>query len=158
MKTEIDPGYKLIETASLIKFKVISQDIQPTINDEDLHVEVDLQIIDEDGNPSEDDVEWGAFGFIFVIAMLSFADAKPRNLSSIDYKQKDEFSVGHLFDCLEFANGELKFYADYINGRCLKTRIVVRKDGSVSLETTNRGKALLHWLDRLKGKGKLKAI
>jgi hypothetical protein len=48
--------------------------------------------------------------------------------------------------------GELHFEADYIRGRRLKTRIAVRADGTVRLETTGRGKAVLRWLERMQGR------
>ena len=105
--------------------------------------------------PDENSVEWGAFGFIFILAILSFADARPRGASEMHYNEKDEFLIENLLDCLQFKNGELYFYADYIAGRCLKTEIIVRQDGTVSIVTVNRGKALIHWLERLKGKGKI---
>lgn len=41
---------------------------------------------------------------------------------------------------------------DDIRGRRIKTRIVVRSNGTVTLETIGRGKAALRWLDQLKGK------
>ena len=46
--------------------------------------------------------------------------------------------------------GELRFDADYISGRWVKTRIVVRSNGSITLtlETIGRGKAALRALRR----------
>jgi hypothetical protein len=44
--------------------------------------------------------------------------------------------------------GELRFDADYISGRRVKTRIVVRANGSITLETIGRGKAALRALRR----------
>jgi len=77
----------------------------------------------------------------------------------MEYVEVDNFTVADLLDCIEFTiDGELKFYADYIAGRCLKTGITVRKDGSVTINTINRGKALIHWLDKLKGKKNLQAV
>jgi hypothetical protein len=151
-------AYALIQTGCLVDFKIINQDIQPTLDGCNLNIKVDLQITDEDGNPDENSVEWGAFGFIFVLAILSFADSRPRGISEIDYNENDEFLIENLFDCLRFKNGELYFHADYIAGRCLKTEIIVRHDGIVSIVTVNRGKALIHWLERLKGKGKLHEV
>jgi hypothetical protein len=46
----------------------------------------------------------------------------------------------------------LCFDADYIRGRRVEIRIVVRSNGMVTLETTGRGKAALRWLEQLKGK------
>lgn len=54
--------------------------------------------------------------------------------------------------------GELHFEADYIRGRRLKTRVAVRADGTVRLETTGRGKAVLRWLERMQGRQLLHVV
>ena len=41
----------------------------------------------------------------------------------------------------EFEQGELRFSADYVRGRCVKTDITVRADGTTTLAT--RGQARL---------------
>ena len=38
-----------------------------------------------------------AFGFIYSIAVLSFADARPRGTYDIDFEDDDEFSVQDFF-------------------------------------------------------------
>lgn len=45
---------------------------------------------DEEGEEYEPDdiVEWGAFGFLFTVGVLSFADARPREASIIEYAEK----------------------------------------------------------------------
>ena len=43
----------------------------------------------------------------------------------MDFVNDDEFTVGDLFECLRFANGELQFSSDYLRGRCMKTDITV---------------------------------
>ena len=57
-----------------------------------------------------------------------------------------------LIERLRFVRGELCFDADYIRGRRIKTRIVVRSNDTVTLETIGRGKGALRWLDQLNGK------
>lgn len=158
IRPEKNTAHRLIETGSLVPFKVIKQDIHIESDGIDSYVKVVLQIIDEEGSPCRDTVEWGAFGFIFVLAILSFEDARPRGMSSIDYQEHDSFTVDDLFDCLKFTYGELKFDADYIAGRCMKTRITMDKDGLVSISTRNRGKSLIHWMERLQGKKKFELI
>lgn len=101
---------------------------------------------------AEEDVDWCAFGLIFSIAVLSFADARTRGMSDIDFIDSDEFSVKDFFECLHYEDGQIKFYADYIRGRCMKTRITVEKDGTVRLGAVNRGEAANRWVDKLKGK------
>jgi hypothetical protein len=147
-------GYKLLETAALVDFKVGDPIIQSSIDGEYISLQVDLQIgtDDEDEEYSTNAVEWAAFGLIFALGVLSFADARPRGHSDIDFVDDDEFTVGDLFECLRFVNGELHFESDYLRGRCMKTDITVRKDGRVTLSTRNRGQAALRWLDRLQGK------
>jgi hypothetical protein len=57
-----------------------------------------------------------------------------------------------------FLRGELHFDADYIRGRRVKTHIVVRSNGTCTIETVGRGKAALRWLERLRGKKHLQVV
>jgi hypothetical protein len=61
-------------------------------------------------------------------------------------------------ECLRFVRGELHFEADYIRGRRIKTRVAVRANGTVRLETIGRGKAALRWLEQMKGKEFLRVV
>ena len=93
---------------------------------------------DEDGEP-HNDAERCALGFIYALGVLSFADARPRGVSGMHFDQKDDWSVGDMLRRLRFERGELRFYADHVRGRCLKTTVVVRSDGTFPLDTVNRG-------------------
>jgi len=90
--------------------------------------------------------------------VLSFAEARPRNVSSLDYHEKDEFTIADFIEGFRFVRGELHFDADYIRGRRIKTRIAVRANGTVRLETIGRGKAVLRWLDRIQGRKLLQSV
>ena len=103
-------------------------------------------------------MEWGAFGFIFALAALSFADARPRGFSDVEFIENDEFGVADLFDGLRYVRGEIHFSADYLRGRSLITDIIVRTNGTVTLTTRNRDKTAKRWLDTLKGKKHLKLV
>ncbi len=103
-------------------------------------------------------VEWGAFGFLFVIGALSFHDARPRGASEMDYQEDDEFRVGDFLTGLQFRGGELRFDADYVRGRRMKTWVRVRQDGTGVIETVGRGKSAMHWIARLKGGKPLRAV
>jgi hypothetical protein len=46
---------------------------------------------------------------MFVVGVLSFAEARPRNMSSVDYQEKDEFTVADFIEGLRFVRGELHF-------------------------------------------------
>jgi len=39
-----------------------------------------------------------------------------------------------------------------LRGRCVKTNIVVRRDGTVVVETRGRSDVALRWIERLQGK------
>ncbi len=101
---------------------------------------------------TEEDIQWCVFAFIYSIAVLSFADARPRGMSDLDFEGDDEFSVKDFFECLHYEYGQIRFHADYIRGRCIKTSITAEKDGTVKIGTVNRGEAASRWVDKLKGK------
>lgn len=92
------------------------------------------------------------------MATLSFADARPRGCSENEYDPDSEFTIADLFECLRYENGGLRFAADYVRGRCMKTDVIVRSSGRVTLSTRCRGQAALRWADRLKGKKMLEAV
>jgi len=68
----------------------------------------------------------------------------------LEYEAKDEFKLADFIERLRLVQGELCLDADYIRGRRIKTRIAVRANGTVRLETIGRGKAVLRWLERMK--------
>jgi hypothetical protein len=59
---------------------------------------------------------------------------------------------------MEFSRGRLHWHADYVRGRCIKTTVEINPDGTMLIETVNRGEATLRWIDRLKGKQYLQAV
>lgn len=82
---------------------------------------------------------------------MSFADARSNSVS-------DEFTVDDLVTELRFERGTLSLDLDYVRGRLVKTRMDVHADGSVVIDTVNRGKSLLRWLERLRGKKHLEVV
>ena len=151
-------GYQLLEAASLVEFRIVKPLIQTSTDGENIFLQIDLMLGVADEEESAEIAEWASFGLIFALAVLSFADARPRGLSDQDLVDGDEFTVSDLFECLRFVSGELRFSSGYLRGRCMKTDITVRKDGMLTLSTRNRGQAALFWLDRLQGKKKLALI
>jgi hypothetical protein len=85
-------------------------------------------------------------------------EARRRESSALDYRETDELTVSDFVACLGFRRGALEFRADYIRGRRMKTEIIIRSDGSVTLTTIGRGKAPLRWLERIQGKTALRVI
>ena len=151
-------GYQLLETASLVDFSIGEPIIQACTDGENIFLKVDLMLGGDEEEEPADIAEWASFGLIFALAVLSFADARPRGLSDRDFVDDDEFTVSDLFECLRFVSGELRFSSDYLRGRCMKTDIAVRKEGQLTLSTRNRGQAALRWLDRLQGKKMLTLV
>ena len=152
-------GYELLKTGTLVSFRIVEEEVLSAPDEAEFGLRLQLKFVpdDEDEEQDEDEAaddtaEWGAFGFMFVVGVLSFAEAKPRNASVLEYEEKDEFRLADFIERLRFVRGELRFDADYIRGRRVKTRAVVRSNGTVTLETIGRGKAALRWLEQLKGK------
>ena len=158
-------GYKLLETGTLVAFRILEEKVLPAPDEAEFGLRLQLKFVaDEEENErdedevAEDTAEWGSFGFLFVLGALSFEDAKPREMSALEYQEKDELKFADFIEGLSFVRGELHFDADYIRGRRIKTRIIVRSSGTCTIETTGRGKAPLRWLERLQGKRLLKLV
>ena len=153
-------GYELLKTGTLVSFRLEKEEVLNAPADEaEFGLRLELKFVpdgddeeEDEDDVAEDTAEWGAFGFMFVLGALSFAEAKPRNVSVVDYQEKDEFRLADFMERLTFIRGELHFDADYIRGRRVKTRLAVRSNGTVMLETIGRGKAALRWLEQLQGK------
>jgi hypothetical protein len=153
-------GYELLQTGTLVSFRIVEEVVLEAPDEAEFGLRLQLKFVpneedeeqDDEDDAAEDTAEWGVFGFMFVIAVLSFAEAKPRNASVVEYEETDEFRLADFIEGLRFVRGELHFDADYIRGRRVKTRIVARSNDSVILETIGRGKAALRWLEQHKGK------
>lgn len=158
-------GYELLKSGLLVAFRVLEEEVLAAPDEAEFGMQLLLKFVAEDGEDdqdeddiAEDTAEWGALGFMFVLGVLSFAEAKPRNASVADYSEKDEFRLADFMERLRFVRGELHFDADYIRGRRIKTRVAVRANGTVRLETTGRGKAALRWLEQMRGKKLLRVV
>jgi len=148
-------GMHLLEQGTLLEFETFDVDLIPGSDEGEFGVRIRLRLgIEED----DTDVEWGGLGFMFVLALLSFGDARPRGMSECDYQEKEELTVADFLAGLTYVNGNLRYYGDYIRGRRVKTSIVVSADATVVLETVGRGKAAVRWLDRLKGKKAMRVV
>lgn len=158
-------GRELLKTGLLVAFRIVEEEVIATLDEAEFGMRLRLKFVADDGedDQDEDDVaqstaEWGALGFLFVLGVLSFADAKSRNASELEYLDKDDFTLADFMERLRFVRGELHYDADYVRGRRIKTHAAVRADGTVTLETIGRGKAALRWLERMKGKQLLRVV
>ena len=158
-RQELPIEYQLLRQAALAEIVVSDTQINPTSAD-DKHVRIEGRLgleEDEDGEPAND-AEHYAFGFIYALGVLSFADARPRGASGMHFEEKDDWAVGDMLRRLRFERGELHFYADYVRGRCMKTTVIVRADGTFMLDAVNRGEAATRWIAQLQGRRFLRAI
>ena len=94
-------AFRLLETGVALPFRVVKEEVLPAPDESEFGMRVTLQREDPEdpeGN-AQKLVEWGAFGFMFVLALLSFADARPRGFSESEYNEADELvRSGHIGD------------------------------------------------------------
>ena len=147
-------GIELLKTGTLAEFEVVGTKVEPAPDGETKYVRIEMQLraSDDDDRDPEDEVESFAIGLMFVLAVMSFHDAGPRGYSEKLYVDEDEFTVGDFVTALRFVRGELHLAVDYLRGRCVKTDIIVRRDGWVIVETRGRNDVALRWIERLQGK------
>jgi len=157
--TRKSPEQSLLETGTLVLFRVVDAHTELSPDRENIFVRVDLvfESDDQDIEPVEI-VEWSAFGFLFTLAALSFHDARPRGMSELDFQPGDEFTVVDFFECLTFGERGLCLHTDYVRGRSMKTDVTIRPDGSVTLTTWGRGQSALRWLDQLQCKKRIAEV
>jgi len=158
-RQELPIEYELLRQAALAEIVVSDTQINPTSAD-DKHVRIEGRLgleEDDDGEPANDGEHY-AFGFIYALGVLSFADARPRGDSGRYFEEKDDWAVGDMLRRLRFERGELHFYADYVRGRCMKTTVIVRADGTFMLDAVNRGEAATRWIAQLQGRRFLRTI
>jgi hypothetical protein len=160
MSEDRSAGEALLRTGVIMPVRIVEESVMPGADEGEFALRLALSFQDED-SPEEgraEVVEWGALRFLFAIGVLSFADARPRGFSDREYVERDEFRVADFLAGLKFSNGELHLDTDYVRGRRMKSRVVVRPDGTGTLETIGRGKAALRWIARLKGEKPLRAL
>ena len=150
---------RLFETGTLVRFRILDTHTEVAPDGKNLFVRVDLVLEDDEHDVEpEEIVEWGAFGFLFALAALSFQDARPRGMSERDFETEDVLTVADFLDALSFARNGLSLQTDYVRGRSMKTEATVRPDGTVRLTTWGRGTSALHWLGRLQGKKRVRLV
>lgn len=147
-------GIELLRTGALAEFEVVGTKVEPAADRETKHVRIEMRLrsSDDDDREPEDEVECFGLGFMFVLAQMSFQDAGPRGYTEKTFVDEDEFTVSDFVSALRFVRGELHLEVDYLRGRCVKTDIVVRRDGTVVLETRGRNDVALRWIDLLQRK------
>jgi hypothetical protein len=110
------------------------------------------------GDDEESHVEWAALGFIYALGVLSFAAARPRGVSGIDFEEHDQWTAADLLRHLRYEGGRLVCETDYVRGRMMKTDVTVSRDGRFVLTTTNRGEGASRWVAQIQGKKVLRPV
>ncbi len=155
-------GYKLISTGTLVNFDIVGTKVEETEGGVVVQIELalgEIEDYDEGEAPfRSEDHEWGGLGFMFCLAVLSFADARPRGVSDMHHLEGDQLTVADFLEGFRYVRGEMQYSRDYIRGRCVKTDITVRPDGTANLTTRSRGEAAVRWVQRLKGKKVLELV
>lgn len=148
---QIPVEHKLLHSASLLDWTVLSEEATPALGNEDWVVRMELQV-------DESVIYASAHGALFAIGVLSFHDGRPRGISGQWFEDEDQFSISDFLEHLRFERGKLNLSLDYIRGRCLKTEVEISSNGKISLKTVNRGKAALGWIAKLQGKKLVKSV
>jgi len=144
---------ELLKTAVAVSFSVDINEIGPLVDPQE--VSVRLVGTFEDG---ETEAAWAAMPFLYAVACLSFADARPRGNSAGDFGPKDELELSDFLPHLRLSPRGLEWYGDYIKGRRVKTDLRVSPSGRFEVQTWERGEAATRWLDRLQGRRPLQAV
>lgn len=93
MSEDRSAGEALLRAGVIVPLRILEESVMPGADEGEFALRLALSFEDED-SPKEDRaevVEWGALGFLFVIGVLSFADARPRGFSEREYVERDEF-------------------------------------------------------------------
>lgn len=151
--------YDLLKDVVALDLEVLDTKVEHF--QDNTHVKIVMRDAGVDGDDEDDYsnvIESCAWGLIFAFGVLSFADARPRGFSDIEFVEEDDWRVGDMLRHLRFERGRLHFYADYVRGRMMKTSIDIDRDGTITLETVNRGEAATRWVAKLQGKKVLQLV
>ncbi len=145
--------HELLQNAVAAEVTVTSAEVSPTSTG-DRYVRIEGRLGDDENSH----VEWAAIGFIYAIGVLSFAAARPRGVSGMDFEEKDQWTAADLLRHLRYERGRLVCETDYVRGRMMKTDVTVFPDGRFTLTTTNRGEAVSRWVAQIQGKKVLRPV
>lgn len=151
MEQDLPIEHQLVQTAVLVDIKVEDTVVKPTVDNDDFRVRIVMHV-------DEEELETSAFALIFTLGALSFHDGRPRGFSGMHFDDDDDWTLPDMMKGLEYRRGGLHFYADYVRGRCLKTSIELAADGTLTLETVNRGQAATRWVSKLQGEKTIRLV
>ena len=146
--------YHLLESTIGLPIKIISNDYLETPVPQDINNSYHKIVFEI----NEDEPDIFAIGVLFTLALLSFTFAAPRGYSEFEFVPDEEWNLEYFVQGLEFERGNLRFSADYVSGRLMKTDITIEPGGKITLETRNRGKGAERWLTHLQGRRHIQKV
>jgi hypothetical protein len=144
--TRIPAEYELLKDVVALDLKTIDTKIENSPGDPEIVIA--KMVLEEDPEV----LSSCAWSLVYAIGVMSFADARPRGYSDVEYVADDQWYVGDMFRGLRFERGRIYWHADYVRGRLVKTSVEIDKEGKIVVETVNRGEALTRWIAKLQGK------
>lgn len=144
--------FQLIEQTIGIGIEILSNDFQDFKASEDSEYNCQQEIIFQIKDDDIVDPDVFSIGILFCLSLMSFSYASPRGYSEMEFIPDEQWNLGHFIQGLQFDDGRIYYYGDYVSGRMMKTKIIFQAGGKVALITTNRGKSAERWLAHLQGK------
>ena len=112
-EADTNAALQLLEKGSLVHFETLDTEVSDGTDEAEFGVRITLRLREtEDDN----DVEWGAHGFMFALALLSFSDARARGMSEREFQENDQLRVADFLEALTYEQGRLQFHGDYAAG------------------------------------------
>src|SRR5258708_4533663 len=90
-------GASLLKTGTLVSFRIVEEEVLTAHDEAEFGMRLLLKFVPEEGEDgqdeddvAEDTAEWGAFGFMFVLGVLSFDEAKTYERASLEEARSDQ--------------------------------------------------------------------
>jgi len=82
--------HELLRNAVAAEVTVTNTEVSPTSTG-DRYVHIEGRLGDDESH-----VEWAAVGFMYATGVLSFAAARPRGVSGMDFEKQDQWTTADL--------------------------------------------------------------
>jgi len=151
---EKDYGFRQLEQTIGISIEIVSNEFREMPISGDInnsYQEIVFQL-------NEEEPDLYALGVLFSLSLMSFTYAAPRGSSYIEFIQDEDWRIEYFLDGLRYENQNLCFKSDYVSGRLMKTDIIFKSGGHVTIRTRNRGKGAERWLLHLQGKRHVRPV
>ena len=155
-------AHALLHAAAAVPVTVTAHEVIPGTDEGEFAIRLELSFSDDESpeEDREDVVECGRRSRASCSRWecCCLPTRAPAALSDGSVRPNDEFRLADFVAAIKLSNGELHLDTDYVHGRRMKTRAIVRSQGTGMIETQGRGKAALNWIARLKGDKPVRAV